>query len=149
MNQILLIVHVVVCLGIIGLVLIQHGKGADAGAAFGSGASGTVFGSGGSGSFLTRLTAVFATGFFITSLALAIFAGTYQSGDSVVTGTGQRVTADDSGEAGSDKEGAPAPAGDEDGASGADPDDAPAPAPPADGESGSNDGGAAPPADGS
>jgi preprotein translocase subunit SecG len=54
-------------------VLIQHGKGADAGAAFGSGSSATVFGSQGSASFLTRLTAVLATGFFITSLSLAYF----------------------------------------------------------------------------
>ncbi|MFE8032985.1 preprotein translocase subunit SecG, partial [Thiohalocapsa marina] len=56
------------------LILIQHGKGADAGAAFGSGASATVFGAQGSGSFLTRTTAILATLFFITSIALAYFA---------------------------------------------------------------------------
>jgi preprotein translocase subunit SecG len=144
MNQFLLIIHVVVCLGIIGLVLIQHGKGADAGAAFGSGASGTVFGSGGSGSFLTRLTAILATGFFITSLALAMFAGTYQSGESVVTGTGQRVTAGEDTESSADDDSAPGAAGDEDG-SGEASDDAPAPAPPADGEAGGGNSGAAPP----
>ncbi len=109
-TQLLLIIHVIVCLGIIGLVLIQHGKGADAGAAFGSGASGTVFGSGGSASFLTRLTALFATGFFVSSLLLAMFAGTYQSGESVVTGAGQRVTADDGASEGSDSTSSSAPA---------------------------------------
>jgi len=94
-TQLLLIIHVLVCLGIVGLVLIQHGKGADAGAAFGSGASGTVFGSGGSASFLTKLTAMLAVGFFATSMVLAMFAGTYQSGESVVTGTGQQIGGDD------------------------------------------------------
>ena len=69
--NVLLIVQVVISVSIIGLVLIQHGKGADAGAAFGSGASGTVFGSRGSGSFLSRSTAILATLFFANSLALA------------------------------------------------------------------------------
>lgn len=69
----ILIVHVLVSLMIIGLVLIQHGKGADAGAAFGSGASGTVFGARGSSNFLSRATAILATVFFITSLSLAYF----------------------------------------------------------------------------
>jgi len=71
MQTILLIAHVAVAIGLIGLVLIQHGKGADAGAAFGSGASATVFGAQGSGSFLTRTTAVLATLFFLLSLGLA------------------------------------------------------------------------------
>jgi len=74
MQTILVAVHLLLAVGLIGLVLIQHGKGADAGAAFGSGASSTVFGSQGSGSFLTRATAVLATLFFATSLALAYFA---------------------------------------------------------------------------
>lgn len=69
--NILLIVQIVVSVSIIGLVLIQHGKGADAGAAFGSGASGTVFGSRGSGNFLSRTTAILATVFFLNCLALA------------------------------------------------------------------------------
>jgi preprotein translocase subunit SecG len=73
MFTVLLVIHVVIAIGLVGLVLIQHGKGADAGAAFGSGSSATVFGSQGSASFLTRLTAVLATGFFITSLSLAYF----------------------------------------------------------------------------
>ena len=69
--NILLIIQILVALGIIGLVLIQHGKGADAGAAFGGGASGTVFGSRGSGNFLTKLTTILAAVFFANSLFLA------------------------------------------------------------------------------
>jgi preprotein translocase subunit SecG len=69
--NILLIVQILTALGIIGLVLIQHGKGADAGAAFGGGASGTVFGSKGSGNFLTKLTTGLAALFFANSLMLA------------------------------------------------------------------------------
>ncbi|NOX27907.1 MAG: preprotein translocase subunit SecG [Gammaproteobacteria bacterium] len=71
MITILLLIHVVIAIALVGLVLLQHGKGADAGAAFGSGASQTVFGSQGSGSFLTRTTAILATVFFVTSLMLA------------------------------------------------------------------------------
>lgn len=74
MQTILTVFQVFLSLGLIGLVLIQHGKGADAGAAFGSGASQTVFGAQGSGSFLTRATAILATLFFLTSMALAYFA---------------------------------------------------------------------------
>ena len=69
--NILLIVQIIVALSIIGLVLIQHGKGADAGAAFGGGSSGTVFGSRGSSNFLSRSTGVLAAVFFANSLALA------------------------------------------------------------------------------
>ncbi len=71
MQTTILIIHTLIALAIIGLVLIQRGKGADAGAAFGSGASGTVFGSRGSTSFFSRATAVLATAFFATSLTLA------------------------------------------------------------------------------
>ncbi len=71
MLTIILFVHVLVAVTLIGLILIQRGKGADIGAAFGSGASQTVFGSQGSASFLTRTTAVLATVFFLTSLSLA------------------------------------------------------------------------------
>ena len=63
--------HVLVAVAIIALVLLQRGKGADAGAGFGAGASGTVFGSRGSASFLSRTTAVLATLFFVSSLALS------------------------------------------------------------------------------
>ena len=68
---VLVIVQVLVALALVGLILIQHGKGADAGAAFGSGASGTVFGSRGSANFLSRSTAWLAAVFFCVSLALA------------------------------------------------------------------------------
>lgn len=66
-----LIIHTFIALAIIGLVLLQRGKGADAGAAFGAGASGTVFGARGSSSFFSRATAVLATAFFASSLTLA------------------------------------------------------------------------------
>ena len=70
MFSVLLVIYLLAALVIIGLVLIQQGKGADMGASFGSGASNTVFGAGGSGSFLSRMTAVFATIFLIISLVL-------------------------------------------------------------------------------
>ena len=75
METVILIVHVLAAIALIALVLLQQGKGADMGAAFGSGASSTVFGSQGSASFLTRGTAIAATVFFITSLSLAYFTG--------------------------------------------------------------------------
>ncbi len=71
MQTILIVVHLFIAIGVIGLVLIQHGKGADAGAAFGSGASATVFGAAGSANFLSRATAILAAAFFITSLGMA------------------------------------------------------------------------------
>ena len=74
METILLIVHVLIGASVIGLVLIQQGKGADAGASFGGGASQTVFGSAGAGSFLVKLTAGLAALFFATSLTLAVIA---------------------------------------------------------------------------
>lgn len=72
MYQVIIVVHVLLGMGIIGLVLMQQGKGADAGAAFGTGTSGSVFGAQGSASFLSRTTAIMATLFFITSLTLAV-----------------------------------------------------------------------------
>ena len=69
------IVHVLAAVGVIGLVLLQHGKGADMGAAFGSGASGSLFGASGSANFLSRATAILATVFFLTSLTLTYFSG--------------------------------------------------------------------------
>lgn len=74
MAQLLIIIHILASLGLIGLILIQQGKGAMTGAAFGAGASATVFGSKGSGSFLFKLTGSFALVFFITSLALGYVA---------------------------------------------------------------------------
>lgn len=70
MENIVWIVHVVVAIVLVALVLLQHGKGADMGAAFGTGSAGSVFGSSGSANFLSRATAVAATAFFITSLSL-------------------------------------------------------------------------------
>ncbi len=71
MYQLILIIHVIVAVVLIGLVLIQHGKGAEIGAAFGSGASNTLFGSQGTGSFLFKLTGSLALTFFVTSLLLS------------------------------------------------------------------------------
>lgn len=70
MEVILLVVHVLIAAGIIGLVLLQHGKGADMGASFGSGSSGSLFGASGSANFLSRSTAILATVFFVSSLVL-------------------------------------------------------------------------------
>ncbi|MBR9869470.1 preprotein translocase subunit SecG [uncultured Amphritea sp.] len=74
METLVLAVHVLLAIAIIALVLLQQGKGAEAGASFGAGASQTVFGSQGSGSFLSRMTAIIATGLFITSFVLAVYA---------------------------------------------------------------------------
>ena len=75
MYQVIIVIHVLLGLGIIGLILIQQGKGADAGAAFGTGSAGSVFGAQGAASFLSRATAILATLFFITSLGLAVING--------------------------------------------------------------------------
>ena len=74
MIQTLLAIHLLTALVIIGLVLMQQGKGAEAGASFGAGASQTFFGSAGSWNFFSRMTAIFATVFFVTSITLAIMA---------------------------------------------------------------------------
>ena len=74
MHQILLVVQVLIAMGVIGLVLLQQGKGADAGAAFGSGGAGSVFGSRGPATLLTRMTAILAAVFFVNSIALAYLA---------------------------------------------------------------------------
>ena len=83
-NAILLVAQVLLSVMLIALILLQHGKGADAGAAFGSGASGTIFGARGSGNFLTKSTAVLATLFFATSLALAYIASHREGPKSIV-----------------------------------------------------------------
>lgn len=74
LETVIIVVHLLVALVIVGLVLMQQGKGAEAGASFGAGASGTVFGSQGSGTFFSRLTAIMAAIFFATSLGLAFYA---------------------------------------------------------------------------
>ncbi|MGZ8258143.1 MAG: preprotein translocase subunit SecG [Methylotenera sp.] len=71
MEKLVLVIHVLAAMGVIGLVLLQHGKGADMGASFGSGASGSLFGVSGSSNFMSRATAGFVMVFFTTSLTLA------------------------------------------------------------------------------
>lgn len=85
MQSIALVIHVALSIAVIGLVLIQHGKGADAGAAFGSGASSTVFGARGAASFLTRITTVLAGCFFATSIALFYMAANRDAATGSVT----------------------------------------------------------------
>ena len=73
-ETVIVVLHLLVAIAVVGLVLMQQGKGAEAGASFGSGASATVFGSQGSGTFLSRVTAILAAVFFVTSLGLAYYA---------------------------------------------------------------------------
>lgn len=89
METLVLSMHVLACAGVIGLVLLQHGKGADMGAAFGSGASGSLFGVSGSSNFLSRTTAILVAIFFVTSLALAYLSGNREQGASVIKGAVQ------------------------------------------------------------
>jgi len=80
LHNVILIIHVILSISLVGLVLIQQGKGADMGAAFGSGASNTVFGSQGSASFITRVTGIVAALFFVTSLTLAFLVTSSSTG---------------------------------------------------------------------
>jgi preprotein translocase subunit SecG len=77
LKTLIIVVQLLSALGVIGLVLLQHGKGADMGAAFGSGASGSLFGATGSANFLSRTTAILAGVFFVTTLALT-YIGSYK-----------------------------------------------------------------------
>jgi len=88
----LLAVHVLAAAALVGFVLLQHGKGADMGAAFGSGSSGSLFGAAGSANFLSRTTAILATIFFITSLGLTYF-GSMRSGPRDIMKEGATPTA--------------------------------------------------------
>ena len=83
METVIWILHLLVAATLVGLVLLQHGKGADMGAAFGSGASGSLFGASGSANFLSRATAIVATVFFVTSLALTYFSVTRTQGKGI------------------------------------------------------------------
>ncbi len=74
MENILLVIHVIVALVIVGLIMLQQGKGAEMGASFGSGSSQTVFGSAGSGNFFSRMTGILVAVFFVTSFTLALIA---------------------------------------------------------------------------
>ena len=80
MHTLVFVFHILAAVGIVVLVLLQHGKGADMGAAFGSGASGSLFGASGSANFLSRATAVLAAVFFASSLALTYFSAPSKSG---------------------------------------------------------------------
>ncbi len=80
MQTLVLMVHVLAAVGIVVLVLLQHGKGADMGAAFGSGSAGSLFGSAGAANFLSRTTAILAAIFFVTSLGLTYFSAPSRSG---------------------------------------------------------------------
>src|SRR5512145_3364399 len=84
MQVLILLLHVAAALGVCGLVLLQHGKGADMGAAFGGGASGSLFGATGSANFLSRITAGLATVFFITSLGLTWYSSHNTEGKGVM-----------------------------------------------------------------
>ena len=84
MENLVTIIHVLAAAGVIGLVLLQHGKGADMGAAFGSGASGSLFGVSGSTNFLSRATAMCVAVFFVTSLTLAYLASHRVGSGSVI-----------------------------------------------------------------
>jgi len=81
MYEILIVVYLLVAIALIGLVLIQHGKGADMGAAFGAGASATVFGSSGTGNFLTKTTTILATIFFVLSIVLGNYSTSHKKVD--------------------------------------------------------------------
>ncbi len=87
MISILLVIHVLLSLAIIGLIMLQRGKGADAGAALGGGSSGSVFGARGAANFLSRTTAVLAAAFFSTSLGLAYFSAQMGTESSVDSGS--------------------------------------------------------------
>ena len=90
-ETLLLAVHVLVAAALVGFVLLQHGKGADMGAAFGSGASGSLFGAVGSANFLSRTTAILATVFFLSSLGLTYYATTRAPKDLMKQGVMQNV----------------------------------------------------------
>jgi preprotein translocase subunit SecG len=110
--SLLLTVHILVALAIIGLVLMQHGKGADMGAAFGSGASGSLFGATGSSNFLSHATAVLAAVFFVTSLSLAYVASSKpKTTGSVMQETVQSQAVSQPAPAGSETPAAPADTG--------------------------------------
>jgi preprotein translocase subunit SecG len=91
-ETVLVAVHVLVAAALVGLVLLQHGKGADMGAAFGSGSSGSLFGAAGSANFLSRTTAILATVFFLSSLGLTYFGAT-RSGPTDIMKQGVTETA--------------------------------------------------------
>jgi preprotein translocase subunit SecG len=110
--SLVLTIHILVAIAIIGLVLMQHGKGADMGAAFGSGASGSLFGATGSANFLSRTTGVLAAVFFATSLTLAyIGSNKPKTTGSLMQDTVQSQTVSQPAPAGGESPAVPADAG--------------------------------------
>jgi preprotein translocase subunit SecG len=93
LKTLIIVVQLLSALGIIGLVLLQHGKGADMGAAFGSGASGSLFGATGSANFLSRSTAVLAAIFFVTTLTLTYLGAYHAKPSAGVLGTAATTSA--------------------------------------------------------
>ena len=92
MENLVTIIHILAAAGVIGLVLLQHGKGADMGAAFGSGASGSLFGVSGSSNFMSKATAICVAIFFATSLTLAYMAS-HRAGNGSVVGAAVKAQA--------------------------------------------------------
>jgi preprotein translocase subunit SecG len=93
LKTILVVLQIITAIGVITLVLVQQGKGADMGAAFGGGSSGGLFGAAGSANFLSRVTAVFATVFFLSTLGITFFSSTKSQNAGVLSGTSTPVTA--------------------------------------------------------
>ena len=93
LKTLLIIVQIVAAIGVIGLVLVQHGKGADMGAAFGSGSSGSLFGAAGSANFLSRLTGILATIFFLCTIGITWMGSAKSQNNGVLSGTSAPVVA--------------------------------------------------------
>ena len=87
LKTLLVVLQIIAAIGVIGLVLVQQGKGADMGAAFGGGSSGGLFGAAGSANFLSRLTAIFATVFFVSTLGITLLGSTKSQHSGVLSGT--------------------------------------------------------------
>jgi preprotein translocase subunit SecG len=104
-KTVLVVLQIIAAIGVIALVLIQQGKGADMGAAFGGGSSGGLFGAAGSANFLSRLTAVFATVFFLTTIGITLLGSNKSQNAGVLSGTSAPAVAP------SAEVPAPAPAG--------------------------------------
>lgn len=92
-KTVLVVLQIIVAIGVIALVLIQQGKGADMGAAFGGGSSGGLFGAAGSANFLSRLTAVFATVFFLSTIGITLLGSNKSQNAGVLSGTSAPVVA--------------------------------------------------------
>jgi preprotein translocase subunit SecG len=87
LKTLLVVLQIIAAIGVIALVLVQQGKGADMGAAFGGGSSGGLFGAAGSANFLSRLTAIFATVFFVSTLGITLLGSTKSQNSGVLSGT--------------------------------------------------------------